>query len=363
VTNPIGHVPGPATHLFVSTDHGATWSDVNPQGVTSFSSGLACPGANPIDCVAGGLQGADPVLLVTTDGGENWVGRPLPRGAGSLIHLSCTSLSHCVGVLSTSTNFYSSSGQVYVTVDGGESWNPADTGGVSPQILSCTDTTCVGSGILPGPTPTSAATIVNLYSDDSGSTWKEATAPPGFGFLDGSAESLACPDATHCFGVGGVATTPQQPDEGAVVESNDGGGGGGGGGESWALVSELSGVPAFALACPTDKDCHLVGGGTRDGEPTNSITYGSGGTQVSVGGGKETVPVKISPWIDSTSDGGLTWSRTYVSVPSDVPAGTSLSSLEMIGQISCPSANVCVGLGTGDETAHHTATYTNAPLG
>jgi hypothetical protein len=46
-----------------------------------------------------------------------------------------------------------------------------------------------------------------------------------------------------------------------------------------------------------------------------------------------------------------------------VPDGTSVSSLAVIGQISCPTVAVCVGLGSGDLSTEHTATYTNAPLG
>jgi photosystem II stability/assembly factor-like uncharacterized protein len=359
VSNPVGHVPGPAIHLFVSTDHGATWTDVHPQGVTSFSSPLVCPDGNANDCMAGGLQGTSPVLLVTTDGGASWVGRTLPKGAGNLIHLACASPSHCVGVFSTSTDFYSSDGAVFVTDDDGDSWTPADTGGVLLQILGCAESTCVGSGFIPGPTSTSRVTIVNLYSDDSGSTWSESTVPPGFGFLDGSAESLACSDATHCFGIGGIGTNPGQPLQGSVVESRNGG-------ASWQLVPSLSGIQAFAIDCPTDLDCYVGGGGTQEGEPGNSITIRAGGPdeiQVGLGSGMVTVPIPISPWIYTTVDGGSTWSKIALAVPKEVPSGTSLSSLEVIGQISCPSGSVCVRLGTGDETGQHTATYTNAPLG
>jgi photosystem II stability/assembly factor-like uncharacterized protein len=359
VANPIGHVPGPAIHLFVSTDHGATWTNVNPEGVSSFSSALVCPEGNARDCMAGGLEGTNAVLLVTTDGGASWVGRPLPPGAGKLIDLACTSSSRCVGVFSTSTDFYSSDGVVFVTDDGGGSWTPADTGGVLLQILSCADSTCVGSGFIPGPTPTSKVTIVNLYSDDSGSSWSKSTVPPGFGFLDGSAESLDCSDATHCLGIGGIETTPGHALTGATVASSDGG-------ASWQLVPALSGIQAFAIACPTQNDCYVGGGGSQKGDTSQSITFradGQNDTQVGSGSGREIVPVPVSPWVYSSVDGGTTWSKTTLAVPKGVPFGTSGSSLEFIGQLSCPSALICVGLGTGDETGQHTATYTNAPVG
>ena len=356
VTNPIGHGPNPGNQLFVSRNHGASWTEVNSEGVTDFSTGLVCPDDSATFCMAGGLQGTTPVLLVTTDGGANWEGRSLPVGAGTLIHLTCTSAARCVGVFSTSTNVYSSDGVAYVTNDGGGSWTPADTDGVLLQILSCTQSTCVGSGFIPGPTPTPHVTIVNLYSNDSGSTWSEATVPLGFGFLDGSTEPLDCSDTSHCFGIGGVETTPGQPVHGAVVESSDGG-------ASWQFVPSLSGIQAFAITCPSEQDCYLVGGGTQTGTPTNSITLGPGDPQVKVGPGGAPVPVGISPWIYSTANGGSTWSKSTLAVPKEVPSGTSVSSLEIIGQISCPSATVCVGVGTGDETGQHTATYTNAPLG
>ena len=359
VSDPVGHVPGPAIHLFVSTDHGATWTNAKPQGVTSFSSALVCPGGNANDCMAGGLEGTNPMLLVTGDGGASWVGRPLPAGAGELIHLACTSASHCVGVFSTSTDFYSSDGAVFVTNNGGGSWTPAETGGVLLQILSCADATCVGSGFIPGPTPTSKVTIVDLYSDDAGSTWSESTVPPAFFFLGGGAESLDCSDATHCFGIGGIETIPGQALRGAVVTSRDGG-------ASWHLVPSLSGIQAFAIACPSDNNCYVGGGGSQSDTASSSITIGAGGrddVQVGTGSGAETVPVPISPWIYSSTDGGSTWAKTTLVAPKAVPSGTSLSSLEVIGQLSCPSALICVGLGTGDETGQHTATYTNAPLG
>ena len=137
------------------------------------------------------------------------------------------------------------------------------------------------------------------------------------------------------------------------------------GGASWQLVPSLSGIKAFAIDCPTNLDCYVGGGGSQNGGPENSITIRvskSDNVQVGSGSGMVAVPVPSSPWIYTTADGGSTWSKIALAVPKEVPSGTSLSSLEIIGQISCPLAGVCVGLGTGDETGQHTATYTNAPL-
>ncbi len=354
VSNPIGHGPNPATLLYVSTDHGATWKEVESSGATSFGA-LVCPETNASDCLAAGLQGTTPVLLVTTDGGTTWVGRALPTGAGQLIQLVCTSLSHCVGTMSASTDPYSSDGVAYVTDDGGKLWTPADTGGLLLEGFNCTGTTCVGTGYTAGSTPDSAATIVNLYSHDAGSTWNEAAVPVGenFEFLDPSPDTLACPDATHCFGLGGIGA-PGRPGEQAVVESSDGG-------ASWQFVPPLTGIQAFgfALACPSDQDCFIVGGGRQSDVTGNSIAITGPGKPVD---GMITVPTEYSPWVYSTTDGGSTWSKTTLAVPKQVPVGTELTSLDDIGQISCPSVTTCVGVGTGEEVGQHTATYTNASL-
>ncbi len=350
VSNPIGHGPNPATELFVSTDHGATWTEIASKGATSFGA-LVCPTGDANDCLSGGMQGNRPVLLVTTDGGSTWIGRPLPSGAGQIVRLSCTSLTHCVGTFSTSANPYSSDGVAYVTHNGGASWTLSDTGGVLLQSFTCTGTTCVGFGDTPGPTPSSPATEVNLYSHDSGSTWSEAAVPAGenFGFLG----APACPDTTHCFGIGGIGPSGQ-PGEQAVVESSNGG-------ASWQFVPSLTGVQAFAfaIACPSDLDCYIVGGGRQSGTGS-SITETGPGKPVD---GMITVPNVYAPWVYSTTDGGSTWSKITLAVPKEVPVGTELTSLEDIGQISCPSVTACVAVGAGEEVGDHTATYTNAPSG
>lgn len=349
VSDPIGHGPNPATQLFVSKDHGATWTEIDSKGATSFGA-LVCPEGNANDCLAGGMQGSRPVLLVTTDGGSTWIGRPLPTGAGQILRLSCISLTHCVATLSTSTNPYSSDGAAYVTDNGGGSWTLSDTSGVLLQSFTCTGTTCVGFGDTAGPTPTSPTTEVNVYSHDSGSTWTEAAVPAGenFGFLG----TPACPDATHCFGIGGIGPIGQ-PGEQAVVESSNGG-------ASWQFVPSLTGVQAFAfaIACPSDMNCYIVGGGRQ-----------SSGTGISITGpgkpvdGMITVPNVDAPWVYSTTNGGSTWSKITLAIPKEVPVGTELTSLEDIGQISCPSVTACVAVGAGEEVGDHTATYTNAPSG
>jgi len=350
VVDPVDEVNlGYPSHLLFSMDDGATWTEVDPVGVTSFTTALVCPSGNGDDCVAGGLQGKHPVLLASTDGGVTWVGRALPSGAGHLFDLSCTTLSHCVGVMTTNESVFNpGGGRVFTTEDGGTSWSPSSTGGALLQLLACSGTTCIGSGISPPSAPGLAAATVNVYSHDSGITWKQAVVPAGFGFLDGSSESMECADASRCLGIGGVQTALAAPDKNAVVESNDGG-------ASWQFVPALADYGAMAISCASAQDCWIAGGGPLDsGTQSNPITYYAG----------EAPPVPTtSPWVFATYDGGLTWSKITILTPHQVPGGTSLSSLAVIGQISCPTVAVCVGLGSGDLSTEHTATYTNAPLG
>jgi hypothetical protein len=350
VVDPVDEVNlGYPSHLLVSMDDGATWTEVDPVGVTTFTTALVCPGGNGDDCVAGGLQGNDPALLVSTDGGVTWVGRELPSGAGHLIDLSCTSLSHCVGVMTNSENVFTpGGGRVFTTEDGGVSWSPSNTGGALLELLTCSGTTCIGSGTLPASAPRSAAATVNLYSDDSGITWKQAVVPAGFGFLGGSSESMECADASRCLGIGGVQIAQDAPDKNAVVESSDGG-------ASWQFIPALADYGARAISCASAQDCWIAGGGLLDsGTESNPITYYAG----------EPPPMpSTSPWVFATHDGGLAWSKITIPTPHQVPDGTSVSSLAVIGQISCPTVAVCVGLGSGDLSTEHTATYTNAPLG
>jgi hypothetical protein len=350
VVDPVDEVNlGYPSHLLVSMDDGATWTEVDPVGVTSFTTALVCPGGNGDDCVAGGLQGKHPVLLASTDGGVTWVGRALPSGEGHLIDLSCTSLSHCVGVMTTNESVFNpGGGQVFTTEDGGTSWSRSSTGGALLQLLACSGTTCIGSGILPPSTPGLAAATINVYSHDSGITWKQAVVPAGFGFLGGSSESVECADTSRCLGIGGVQIAQDAPDKNAVVESSDGG-------ASWQFVQALADYDARAISCASAQDCWIAGGGLLDsGTVSNPITYYAG----------EAPPVPTtSPWVFATHDGGLTWSKITIPTPHQVPGDTSSSSLAVIGQISCPTVAVCVGLGSGDLATEHTATYTNAPLG
>jgi photosystem II stability/assembly factor-like uncharacterized protein len=340
---------GHASHLIVSMDDGATWTEEDPVGVTSFTTPLVCPEGNGENCIAGGMQGNDSVLLASVDGGVTWTSRGLPKGAGRLIDLSCTSLTHCVGVMTSNQNvFVPGGGLVFTTEDGGSSWARSNSAGVLLQLLACSGITCVGSGTLPSSAPGQAPAIVTIYSDDSGATWTQAKVPAGFGFLDSSSESVECADATHCLGVGEVQSSPTQPDTNAVVASSDGG-------ATWQLVPALTNYATRSISCATDRDCWIAGGGRPDPvTSSNPITYKTG----------EAAPAPTtSPVVFATQDAGLTWSKITVPMPKQVPVGTSASSLTAIGQISCPTVTVCVGLGSGDLSTEHTATYTDAPTG
>jgi hypothetical protein len=69
---------GYPSHLLTSLDDETAWSEVDPVGVTNFTTALVRPLGNGDDCVAGGMLGTVPMLHVSTDGGVTWVDRELP---------------------------------------------------------------------------------------------------------------------------------------------------------------------------------------------------------------------------------------------------------------------------------------------
>ena len=131
--------------LSVSHNRGATWNDLPLKGLSSFTTAIQCPSGDAEVCFAGGLQGSRPVLLFTRDGGKAWTGQPLPDH-GQLESLSCTSRSHCVGVIGPGVSALVGTGDVYVTENGGRSWAAARTGGTAVGSITCTGSTCAGVG-------------------------------------------------------------------------------------------------------------------------------------------------------------------------------------------------------------------------
>ena len=383
--------------LYVSSDAGVTWSALPmPQGFAATSP-LACGGLS--DCAAGGTYNGQPVLMTTSDGGHSFAIAQLPAGVGHLDTLSCPSTEFCAGLAAASE--FLQIGTTHATFlstgDGGKTFNDAPIiVGDSMQSLECSsrfDCTAVGWNDGLGPNDWTAG--VAARTTDGGQTWEAGALPAGLGITYLS--QLSCADALHCSVSGTIAITVQNPpqctslpQQGATTttptsaqspavqaisqvesriatnadlkgaESGKGGFSCSPNGQS--LVGDIASTtdgglswspdplppdvpePMFSdLSCPTDNQCWASG---SDAVPTQVGTVYNGG----------------GPTLLGTTDGGSTWSLVTFSVPVGAPNYLSQSYLSM-GWIDCPSAGVCVALGTGAQSSPSVPTYSFSVLG
>jgi photosystem II stability/assembly factor-like uncharacterized protein len=325
--------------LYVSGDGAQTWSVLPvPAGIT-FTSALAC--ATESDCVAGGLYyGHQGVYLSTTTGGHSWVVTPLKAGADQIFDLTCTSATMCRGLLQSSTAgpwgpLPAWRVKLISTADDGRHFTISSfPAGTSMQGLSCpTAAHCVAFGILlPRPDAPEATsdsdTGVVLLTDDGGASWqRSASLPRDVGVVS---PLVVCSDAAHCTFLGyvighGLVTYPngdQGPNQWSVLGFS------GDGGRSWTIRKLPKDIPnpfLAGLACPTAKLCYAAG---QEGiqQKVGTATYG--GTAV----------------IAVTRDGGQTWQPVRFAIPAKTPSSVALT-LDDIGEIQCPQADVCVAMG------------------
>ena len=111
------------------------------------------------------------------------------------------------------------------------------------------------------------------------------------------------------------------------------------GGLTWVPDALPTSVPEphiSDLSCPTENQCWAAG--SQAVSPQVGTSYGE--SQVLLG----------------TTDGGSTWSTVTFSVPAAVPSGELDAYLSM-GSIACPSAGVCVALGSGDQGTTSVPSY------
>ncbi len=381
--------------VYVSTDAGATWAAFPmPQGFAPTSS-IACSGAS--DCAAGGTNNGQPVLATTTDGGRTWTLAPLPPGVGHLDTLTCPSSNFCAGLAADSEflQIGTTDATFLATSDNGKTFTdkPILTGD-SMQSLTCSSSlgcTAVGWNDVLGPNDLTAG--VTARTTDGGKTWTPGALPAGLGV--NSSSQLSCPDASHCSMTGTIAISVQNPPQctSALPQPFSGGtsptippspqspavqaiaqaeslaasnenlkGAGSGGGFSCGPVGQPTYIGAIAstqdgglswtpdplpaavpqpifgdLSCPTVKQCWATG---YDAVPEQVGTSHNGG----------------SPMLLGTTDGGSTWSNVTFSVPQGAPNYYGQGYLSM-GWISCPSAGICVALGTGAQSAPSVPTY------
>jgi hypothetical protein len=392
---PLAGAPLLSESLYLSTDRGSTWSTLPlPHGFAPTSP-LACGGTS--DCAVGGTDNGRSVLVTTHDGGRSFTIAALPAGAGHLDTLSCPSTTFCAGLVASSEflNLGATHATFLSTNDGGTRFTDAPIrAGESMQSLTCSsslDCTAVGWNDALGPNEPTAG--VAERTADGGQTWVAGTLPAGFGITYLS--QLSCADALHCSVTGTIGIAVQNPpqcssspqpalggitatiptsvqspavraiseaESQAATDANLKGAGSkhgsyscnpkGGqtligdiastedGGISWRPDPLPADVPQpmfNGLSCPTASQCWAAG---SDAVPEQVGKVYNGG----------------SPMVLGTTDGGSTWSMVTFSAPTGAPNYDGQSYLST-GGIACPSAGVCVALGTGAQSSPSVPTY------
>ena len=263
---------------------------------------LAC--ATATTCVAIGSITRQPqeiraaVITKTTDGGQSWTSEPVPV-AGALSGLACPSSAFCVavgGYIGGGGPSFNPDrlGTVMASTDGGRSWTvqsvPRGVGylnGVSCASVSF----CVAVG--ESPDDHGGTTLVTT---DQGSHWSRSHLPAEVSGLS----LVSCPVPGTCLAVG----------HGAIRTTD--------GGLSWAAVNPNVEVPLVeSLSCITALRCIAAGSGpvVGDANPTSGI--------------------------ETTDDGGVTWST------SSLPSAGSANASGLLVALSCGSPTMCVAVGGG----------------
>ena len=301
-------------------------------------------------CTSGGQRGAaSPRVLGQPAGTPHVLGQPAPAGS-DLVALSCPDRSRCwaVGVAGPDTGPSSPPSVIVATSDGGAHWKPeAVTGAFIPQFsaVSCPDRThCMAVGSNGASVPGSGVVFTTA---DAGATWQQVAAPAGVltvgsvvcpaveqctvvvndGTLVWSARSadfgqtwqrtgnlpagfvgsdvMSCTPAGPCL-IGGYVPSGAGHGAGAIALSPDGG-------QTWSAASVPSGIGVLqAATCLSVMEC---------------LAVGSTSTTVSA----------VAPahgQLLRSADGGHTWAPA-AAPPVDDAYG-----------IACPSARVCVMVGT-----------------
>jgi photosystem II stability/assembly factor-like uncharacterized protein len=339
--------PVPGTVLNVSEDSGKSWAEYRMPPGLGLTSPLACPTADDQDCVAGGTDRAGPALLSTSDGGAHWSARSLPAKDGSPTELSCVSMTSCVALFRLPVNPLSFGervnasnvidvggtleAQIASTTDGGGTWRLAHlpTADV-PQSVSCARGRCVVIAATPAHTVAGGVTRGAVFtSGDGGETWRAGKLPQGFGVVWSGPTQVDCVTFSTCWATGTVAVPPSGASSSSslvsVAASSDDGG------LTWqprSLPADLAAPRLYSISCPRPEHCWLAGwksATTTAGSPLSSV-------------------------ILSTSDGGESWRQEALSVA----PGT------LVGAISCPATNVCIGVGGVNAHTGRAAVYSNA---
>jgi photosystem II stability/assembly factor-like uncharacterized protein len=224
---------------------------------------------------------------------------------GSGLGIACPSKNSCFVIASANP----SQGAITNTTDGGRTWAlqtvPSGTGDLSGIACPSTSTCYAVGATYPGE---SGAMIIG--TTDGGAEWGSLSLPSGLGPL----RSIACPSESTCY----AASQPDSNNPGFVLATTDGG-------TTWntQTVPPSPGngfVGLGDIACTSPTVCYVVGG--FEG-PDTSASVRSGKVRFQ--------PPVQTPLVDTTVNGGSTWSET-----TDLPSLT-----QNLSVIACPNSNDC----------------------
>jgi photosystem II stability/assembly factor-like uncharacterized protein len=118
-----------------TTDGGVTWSSNWIQNIPGTVSALTCPDVDhcyaTVEVTNLGSKTGSPGVLATSDGGATWqlenVFTSTPSRDNALTSITCSSINTCLvsGFQRSTTNAKLSTGTIFVTSDGGQTWSPS----------------------------------------------------------------------------------------------------------------------------------------------------------------------------------------------------------------------------------------------
>jgi photosystem II stability/assembly factor-like uncharacterized protein len=202
-----GGVTG-ASFALVTADAGRHWSESElpagfvPSAVRCLTGGR-CVTAGYRDR-GSGEQSPAGVALYSEDGGATWAPATLSATSAGFISVSCGGDSDCVA---TSMEPGTAVSDVFVTTDGGETWDVVPANQVPSSLLisvSCaTGPSCWAAGLryLTGASSQGIAGTRPLLmsTGDQGQSWQEAAVPGG---IAKAVTALSCPETGKCFALG-----------------------------------------------------------------------------------------------------------------------------------------------------------------
>lgn len=319
--------------LYESRDFGQTWSQVTLPKYMRTVSEIQC--VSDSLCIVAGGDGLGMGVLETLRQGT-WHAESFLI-AGEQFSISCPSAGHCISIgLSDGSAATPSRTAVVSTRDAGRSWRitvlPTSW---SEGTLSCPSASVCEAG---GGYPRTGAVL--LRSTDGGTSWLWQTVPAGVATIQG----MSCPNETHC-----EATGLSAKGRSMVIATTNG--------KTWREVPIPKGVSRYTLEgpeCPSTRSCFAIGRIYLETDSTAIASMRSGATwrvhrtlrgihlaglscpteDVCVGVGSGVVD---DTWAVSTTNGGKTWTWHRIAAIGDKQPHVTA--------VSCPNIHDCKAIG------------------